>query len=160
MAIQGECMRYKIEGDFKIKKHRIGREDCYSVVIGCGDAFLVSTEDFYQMTDVGDFYLVQEHDEYFGISKDLMNGTLRRPSLEKLMALSGKEWIKLSSGGSFKNHNAINVLKSYLQESYLQNEPPVSLVEFSNFSNRCYLINNVDGSIYLHSWHPWGSPYS
>ena len=142
-------MRYKIEGGFKLKQHCPESEVCYSVALGCGEVFLVNDEDFYQITDLGDFYLVQEGGEgqrYSGASKDLSFSTGTYSSIEEIMSLLGSDWTQ----PRYRDKTRLEEVTRFLN-SWPQDEPSVSLDEFSsNYSQNCILVKHVDGNTYLY----------
>jgi hypothetical protein len=136
-------MRYKVEGEFKVKQHAADDEVYYTILLECGEVFLVDSFRFCEITDLGDLYLISHSQkEYHVMSKDLkrISSHLRGTPDEAIS-------YGLRKASDFPQPFLVNVI-----ESQLQCEPCVNLDEFNrNYDGNCLLIKHIDGNTYLHT---------
>jgi hypothetical protein len=144
-------MRYKIEGEFKTKKH----SEYYSVSLACGEVFLVDYyQKFFHITDLGDLYLIWNRDSegYSCISKDLRSGTddvYETP--DEVISNAHNDMIPYNPDTLFSRSpdTIIRAIKSHIQDEDLC----VSLEEFNeNYKGECTFIRHIDGNAYLYDW--------
>jgi len=134
-------MRYKIEGEFKVKRHT-SDEARYTVVLECGEAFLVDPSRFCEVTDLGDLYLTLYGGRYYYcVSKDLKHES-HSYRLSPDDAISNSSHDMTDSPRPFM----VRVIKSHLRD-----ESCVDLDEFdSNYGGDCILVKHIDGNTYLY----------
>ena len=144
-------MRYKIEGEFKVKEQVTINFDMNTsfctVVVGSMEVFLVNKGDWFEVSDIGSVYLVErrgpevERSPYVIMTKDLKAATSPCKSVKEALQS------KLNMGTRYSSE----------VEAHLDNEPCVSLEEFIDYSQEVCdgwvtLVKNVDGNYYLYAW--------